>query len=205
MESHVTGSSAIMSESNRACNLHSWLLAAPQCVHSQKHVCCTRCKRIPQSSNLLATDENNRPKWPRSIVRDPRHQTSPLLQDTILNFFIFFLNRRFSFPSNDHRPKSFARKWSIFSVVLDYKYLLFDSRIVEEIVERSIYVFTRKMFKKKITNWKGSFSLKFNFQLIDNSKRNLKIWTSFQSQSNWPMVNVRREIQTTARLLARIT
>lgn len=44
----------------------------------------------------------------------------------------------------------------LYIVVLDYKYLLFDSRIVEEIVERSIYVFTRKMFKKKIT--KGTLS-----------------------------------------------
>lgn len=95
MESHVTGSSAIMSESNRACNLHSWLLTALQCVHSQKHACCTRCKRIPQSSNLLATDENNRPKWPRSIVRDPRHDRVPLpppFQDTILIFLLYFFS-----------------------------------------------------------------------------------------------------------------
>lgn len=124
MESHVTGSSAIMSESNRACNLHSWLLAALQCVHSQKHVCCTRCKRIPQSSNLLATDGNNRPKWPRSIVRDPRHdrvQTSPppSPQDTILNllYFFFLIDDSFSLPMDD-RPKSFARKRSIFCIIV---------------------------------------------------------------------------------------
>lgn len=64
-----TRSSSIMSESNagvisivdcaRSYNVYT---CRNTCVHSVR-------ERRPQSSNFLDTDENNRPKWPRSIVR----------------------------------------------------------------------------------------------------------------------------------------
>lgn len=169
MESHVTGSSAIMSESNRACNLHSWLLAALQCVHSQKHVCCTRCKRIPQSSNLLATDGNNRPKWPRSIVRDPRHdrvRTSPppSPQDTILNFlyFFFFLNRRFSFPPDGWSAKIVRSKTINF---------LYNCRGIDY---KDLFLILAFLSRKESLSKRNYFLLKLKFRviwLINDSKK----------------------------------
>lgn len=105
----------------------------------------------PQT-RIIAQSDHDR----SCVTRDTKPLPSSKIQFS--TFLFFFLIDDFLFlPTIIAQNRSLENdQFFLHIVVLDYKYLLFDSRIVEQIVERSIYVFTRKMLKKKIT--KGTLS-----------------------------------------------